>query len=83
MIYALKLKVLNTVYESVGDTVIEALNALKLKGMVRTVGILTVTKGKESREKILAPRILARLYTESRLMKEVAIKNISNLFLGF
>ena len=70
-----------------GDSIIAALNNIENLGNAVVKGILTLVKfedGKEVNrsEKILAVRNIKLLFSGSRLMREVALKNTSNLFLG-
>jgi len=68
-------------YTGKGKTVEDAINALKLgnnKGKV----ILSVTNGKDTKEKVLNPAQMNRLFNSFGLVKEVAMKNIKIIFEG-
>lgn len=71
--------ILGKKYGGKGETVLEAiesLNILNCKGKC----ILTVTNGEYTRERVLMPLQALRLFSKSRLMREIALKNISQLF---
>jgi hypothetical protein len=77
--YSAKIKVLGKIFQSSGDSVLGALSNLKVpkgKGM----SILTISRGKESQDRILSAPQTARLFSLSPLMREIALKNVSNLF---
>lgn len=77
------LKILSRYYEAEGKTLEETL--LKLKPPVaKTLGILTLEKGKLNRMRILNPRLVMGLWgKQSQTMKDVAMKNITILFSDF
>lgn len=77
------LKVLSREYTANGKTVEETL--LKLQPpAVRTLGILTLEKGKLKREKIIQPRLVFGCWgKQSQTTKNVAMKNIKILFSDF
>ncbi len=77
--YDISIKIFGRVYTSTGETLIEALDNLK-PGKVGGVCVMTVTHGDKKREKILNAGQLFRLFTGSRIMHEMAMKNVLNLF---
>lgn len=79
-LYKVSIKILGKEYSSTGKTLLEALNNLKFQGTARGVCILSVEKGKDKKDRILRGQQVARLFSESKLMKEIAIKNVSLLF---
>jgi len=78
--YEATAKVLGKVYNSSGDTISSAIENLSVQG--RGIAVLTVTKGESTKTKILAPLQTFRLWQSGRVMREVALKNISALFYG-
>lgn len=80
LLYTAVLKVMGRTAKSEGSSVIEAIAGLKSLGTRGTVSILTVSYGEKTREKILNRAQTNRLFTLSRLMREVALKNVSALF---
>lgn len=79
-VYNVSLKILGKVYGSEGQSVTEALNKLEAPKNIKGVGILTVSNGDLTKERILSPVNTFRLFNGSGLMKEIAIKQISNIF---
>jgi len=77
------LKLLGRYYEAEGKTLEETL--LKLNPPVaKTLGILTLEKGKLKREKIIQPRLVMGLWgKQSQTMKDGAMKNFNLLFSDF
>ena len=67
-------------YEGNGKTVIEALDALKVPGLPRDKVLLTVTNGANSHTRVLHPIAATRLFSQSRVTREIALKAISQLF---
>lgn len=78
--YVVVLNVMGKKMESRGATVTEALQKLKPNTVGRSKGILTVSKGKESRDRVLTHMAVSRLLSPSKLAREIAIKNTSLLF---
>ncbi len=78
--YEATIEILGKKYKAKGKTVMEAVSNLKPKGMARGKSILTVTKGKESKSKVLVPFVVNRLFNLSPTMRIVALKNVSTLF---
>ena len=62
-----------------GKSVIDAVGKLKPE-ISKGRGILTVTQGKESKERILMPNIVYRLFNSHGMTRDIALKNISLLF---
>ena len=81
MKYEATLKVMAQTYTAKGDTAKDAIFALKPKN-VKGKGILTVSNGKDTRERVISPMITSRLFNTVGLNREVALKNISILFDG-
>lgn len=77
--YNVVVKILGKNYESTGKTIIEALNNLDIRN-VRGKCIMTVSKGNESKERVLMPAIVYRMLNTYGVSKEIAIKNVSLMF---
>ena len=74
------LKLLGKLYRGKGKTILEAIENLQ-PDVARGIGILTLAKGDISKEKILQSRTVTGVWGKvSRLNKEIAIKNASQLF---
>lgn len=78
--YLVKAIVAGKTYEAHGQTVLEALSTLSVPGTVRGKVILIVAKGTARKEWVMPYYAVARLFSQSRIMREVALKNISQLF---
>jgi len=65
--------------EAKGKSVIEAIGKLK-PGNVHTKVIMTVTHGKESRERVLGAYHAMRLFSTQGITKEILLKNTALLF---
>lgn len=66
-------------YIGKGKTATEAINAVDMPSL-KVMSILTVSNGKEEREKILPPIATHRLFASHGLHREIALKNIGLLF---
>jgi hypothetical protein len=73
-------RILGKVYSSTGSTISEAIENLK-PGQVRGVCVLTI-KGKEAKERIIAPIQTYKLFNSAGLTRQVSLKNVSSLFEG-
>lgn len=78
--YKAEVKVLGKLYDAEGKSVLEAISNLKPEGVVKGVSILKVSKGEVSVDKILSTIQTARLFSQSKITREVALKNASMLF---
>lgn len=77
--YTASIKVLGKIYTATGTSLREAIEELtpeKGKG----VSILTISKGGMSKERVLNFGQTFRLFSASKLMREVALKNTCLLF---
>jgi len=81
MKYTATLTVMGQKHTALGSTAIDAVKALKVKN-AKGKGVLSITNGKETREKVFMPQVLYRLFNSVGLNREVAMKNISILFDG-
>lgn len=77
--YEAKIKIMGKSYSGTGKSPSEAIKAIK-GGNLKGVGVLTVSRGKVSKDKILTSMQVSRLFTNSPTMREFAIKNVSLLF---
>lgn len=78
-LYNASIKIFGRIYVSAGDTLKECIENLKV-GKVGGVCVMIVTHGDVKKEKILNGGQLFRLFSSSRVMKEMAMKNVLNLF---
>lgn len=79
-VYTATIKVLGKVYEAKGTTIPEAIVGLTPGGVAKGMSILTMTKGKIRKERILNGPQTFRLFNGGRIMREVALKNVSLFF---
>src|SRR3990167_9952058 len=79
-LYTATLKIFGKKYSASGSTKIEAIANLNVTNVAKGMSVLTLSKGKVSKDRLLPPRLTARLFASSRLMKEVAVKQVSSLF---
>lgn len=79
--YKATVKVMGKTYEASGDSALSAISSLK-PGNCKGKAILTVTKGDVSKERILMPPVVSRLFNMMGSSKEIAVKQISTLFQG-
>lgn len=78
--YSAALKVFGRTYTSTGGTILEALLNLKPDGRVLSVCTLTVSRGDRHKDRVLAPRQAARLFSPSTMIREMNANNISLMF---
>jgi hypothetical protein len=76
------IKIFGKTYEAVGSTVKEALEKLKPIGTPKGMSVISVSKGDIRKDKILLPPQTFRLFSPSRIMREIGIKQTSMLFDG-
>lgn len=75
-----KLKLMGRTYEAKGKTVEEAIFNLK-PDLVRGMGLLVLTDGTKTVERVVLQRLVQGVWgATSRLVKEIAHKNILQLF---
>jgi len=67
-------------FESNGTTLEEALTNLKVMGIARSKVVVTVSKGKDTKERVLLPFTVNKLISLSPSMKQIAVKQIAILF---
>ena len=78
--YQAQIKVLGRVYSAKGKSVTDALSNLSVSGKVAGFGVVTISKGKQSKDKIINRATLSRWFNLSPMMREIAIKNIALMF---
>lgn len=78
--YEASIKVFGKVYKSKGSSVKEVLENLKVEGKAGGTCVLTVSNGDKKRDRIMNGVQLFRLFSSSRLMREIALKNVTLLF---
>lgn len=69
-------------YSGSGKTAVEAIAKIEVTGVARGKSVLSVSNGKNSKDRILPPVMTSRLFSKSPLNREVALKNTSLLFDG-
>ena len=79
MEYTASLKVFGKISTATGATAIEAVENLKPE-VKKGTGLLTLSRGESSRIRVLNGGQVFRLFAGSRIMREIALKNISMLF---
>jgi hypothetical protein len=77
--YTATIQIMGVKYKATGKTATEAIAKLDNK-RAKGVGLLSVSLGKESRERILTGNQVMRLFSPAPLTREVALKNIQLLF---
>lgn len=79
-LYTATIKVFGRYFFSEGATVREAIENMKVDGKAGGICVLSISKGEAKQDKILNATQLFRLFNGSRIMREVALKNVTNLF---
>jgi len=79
-LYTATIRLFGKTYRGEGSSVLEALRSLNPPAAMKTVSVLTVSKGNVSKDRVLPPNATVRLFSPSRLMRDVALKNTSLLF---
>jgi len=78
--YSASIKIFGVTYTSTGSTPKECIENLKVGTKVGGICILTMTHGDKKREKMLNAQTLYRLFSASRIMREMGLKNVNLLF---
>lgn len=78
--YAATLIVAGKRYTATGASVAAAIDALKPERGARGKAILAVSRDGVTREKVLPPFAVARLFTLSPTMRELQLRNLTTLF---
>jgi len=74
-LYHASIKLLTGVFTSEGATVKEAVENLKITN-VKGKAILSIEKGGKRQDKIFPPPVVFRLFSASKLMREIALKQV-------
>lgn len=78
--YSATIKILGKVYKSEGESVREAIENLKPEGKCTCMSVLSIFKGDVRKDKVLPSHQTYRLFSSSKMIRELALKNVSNLF---
>lgn len=78
--YSATIKILGKIYNSTGNSVREAIENLKPTGKSMGNCVLSLSKGEIKVDKIITAFQVYRLFSHSKLMRELALKNTSLLF---
>ena len=78
-LYTATIKIWGKLTTATGATALEALAMLKSEAK-KGVGILTVSKGETSKTKVLNTGQTFRLFSGSRIGREIALKNVGMIF---
>lgn len=78
--YLASIKVMGKIYTAGGATLPDAITNLRPEGLVRGMSIITVKNGDTTQEKILPRIATARLFAPSKMIREVALKNVIGRF---
>lgn len=73
--------VLGKTYKATGATISEAIAGLK-PGNVRGRAVLSLTRGDNTKERIMMPIAAMRLFNTRGITQQVALKNVSLLYDG-
>lgn len=80
--YKATIKVLGKLYHSSGTTAKDAIENLKVHGVAKGMSVIEMTHGEVKRSKILMSPQTFRLFSPSRLTREIALKHASLMFDG-
>lgn len=78
--YTASMKLMGVYHVGKGKTLQEAIENIPIMRPPKTLGILTVSKGSIERIKIMPAMQVFKLFSPSRIMHEVALKNICGAF---
>jgi hypothetical protein len=78
--YTASIKILGKIYSSTGNSVKEALENLKPEGKCAGISILSVSRGDVKKDKILTSMQTYRIFSPSKIMRQVALKGVNLLF---
>lgn len=78
--YKVTIKVLGRNYTAEGNTLDAALLKLKVPIGGKGMSVVTVQKGKEGKDRVLTSIQTARLFSPSKIIRQVALKHVSELF---
>jgi hypothetical protein len=78
--YVATVRIMGKTYESKGESVRDALTKLSIQGTPRGIILLTISCGDKSRQKILNGVQTSRLFSPSKIAREIALKAVCSLF---
>lgn len=78
--YKATLTISGVKYTATGATPVEAIGNLQPKNIKGNKGVLLVEGNGSKRERIMMPQFMQRLFTPSRLVREITLKNFGLLF---
>lgn len=78
--YTASIKLFGRTYTGKGASVTGAIEAIKMEGFAKGSGLLSVSKGELRQDRVLTAPQVFRLFSASRLMREVTIKQVSMRF---
>lgn len=79
-IYMASIKFFGQNYIGEGYSLAEAVEKIKVPNVKPTKGVLVIeTKGRKQ-EKIISPVLVHRMFSQSPLTREIAIRNVVNMF---
>lgn len=79
--YEVKAKIMGRTFSGKGENIIEALKSLDT-GNVHGKVILTVSKGRVAKDRIIPIPMARRLFNSAGLTREVTLKQVSLMFQG-
>lgn len=77
--YSVTALVMGKKYAAKGNTISEALEGLDVKNC-KGKCVLSVSNGETTRERVLMPNMAFKLFSLSKMMREISIKQVSQLF---
>lgn len=80
-LYTVSVKIMGKTTKAKGKTIAEAVGKLKVRNSAGMV-IMTVSKGKVSKDRVISMMLAKRLFNMSGVSREAQIKNISSMFQG-
>lgn len=78
--YYVSMTIYGRKYEAKGSTLEEALGKIKIGGVAKSKVILSISNGKETKERVMLPFTINKLISLSPSMKAIAVKQIATLF---
>ena len=78
--YSASIKVLGKTYTAEGESVADVLSRLDSPPVAKGISMLIVSRGTESKARILSSIAVSRLFSPSKTVRELAIKNTALLF---
>ena len=63
-----------------GDSVLSAIENIKMQGNAKQKGILTISNGNDTKDRVLTPFVVNRITNPIPLIRQIATKQASLLF---